>query len=246
MNAGPLTQTSARKPQIHEDFDRVSKGYDRMCAMNPGYRKHLGLSAQRLQAKPGARLLDLCCGTGLSTAAILVEHPDASVQGLDASKGMLERARSKPGLAGVEFLHGDAMDPAAAGAKGPFDGILMAYGLRNVEDPDLCLERLFGLLAPGGTLCLHEYSVADSRSARARWNMVTCGIVIPLAVPVCRTTEIFRYLRRSVLEFDGVQGIESRLTKAGFEGVKTLPMDGWATGILHTFVGQRPKETPGR
>ena len=240
MNASLQTPTAARKPRVHEDFDRVSKGYDRMCAMNPGYRKHLRWSAERLGVRPDARLLDLCCGTGLSTAALRVEYPEAGITGLDASAGMLERARTKPGLAGIEFIHGDAMDPAAVGATGPYDGILMAYGLRNVPDPDLCLQRLSELLAPGGTLCLHEYSVADSRSARVRWNLVTCGIVIPLAVPVCRTTGIFRYLRRSVLEFDGVRAIEQRLAKAGFVDVETLPMDGWASGILHTFRGRRP------
>ena len=60
------------------------------------------------------------------------------------------------------WLEGDAMDPAAYGAEGPYDGILMAYGIRNVPDPDGSLRAIQPLLREGGTLCLHEYSVAGS------------------------------------------------------------------------------------
>lgn len=240
MKAIQSTATSARKAHVPGEFDRVAQRYDRMCAMNPGYSRHLRLSAERLEVAHDARLADLCCGTGLSTTALLATYPEARVTALDASAGMLEVAAAKHELNGVQFVAGDATDPAAAGVAGPFDGILMAYGLRNLPQPDACLVRLLQLLQPGGTLCLHEYSVADSLARRVVWNAITCGIVIPLALPVCGTTEIFRYLRRSVNEFDGVLAIEARLRAAGFDQVQTFAMDGWAKGILHTFRARRP------
>jgi len=230
-----------RKLHIAGDFDRVSRGYDLLCTLNPGYNRHLRLSARRLGAAPGARILDLCCGTGLSTRAIQASCDGAAITGLDASAGMLEVARGKPALSGVTWLEGDAMDPAAAGAAGPFDAIYMAYGIRNVVDPDLCLQRLHDLLAPGGTLCLHEYSVADSRRSKAVWNVVTNTVVIPLGLAFTGTTTIFRYLRRSVLGFDGVRRLERRLRDAGFLDVQTRPMDGWQRGIVHTFTGRKPE-----
>lgn len=225
----------ARKEKVPEDFDEVAPTYDLLTSLNPGYHRHLRMSAARLGARPEARLLDLCCGTGASTEALVSVYPRAPIEGLDASAGMLAAARLKPVLRGVRFMHGDATDPAAHGARGPYEGILMAYGLRNVPDPDRCLGNLRALLAPGGTLCLHEYSVRDSRRARLTWNAVSLGIIIPGGLLTAPRSPIYRYLRESVRQFDGVSALEQRLRRAGFSGVQTLPMDGWQRGVLHTF-----------
>jgi len=227
------------KQDVPEEFDRVASGYDRLCALNPGYQKHLEWSARRLTVPEGGRALDLCCGTGLSTRALLRAHPTAQIIGLDASHGMLDFASRKPELAGVTWLQGDAMDPRMGGAEGPFDAILMAYGIRNVPDPDTCLQRLHALLRPGGMICLHEYSVADSWRSRVTWNLVTWSVVIPLGVLVTHSSTIFRYLRRSVLEFDGATRLQERMRQAGFVDVHTEPMDGWQRGIVHSFLGRR-------
>jgi hypothetical protein len=42
------------------------------------------------------------------------------------------------------------------------------------------------------------------------------------------------------MEFDGVRAFESRLTDAGFDEVRTEPMDGWQTGVVHSFLARRP------
>ncbi len=228
------------KQTVPKEFDRVSRSYDLLSALNPGYSEHLERSARRMELAPGAKILDLCCGTGLSTAALRRAYPDATITGMDASEGMLESAREKSDLSDVEWLLGDAMDPGAFGAAGRYDGILMAYGIRNVPEPDLCLERLRGLLVDGGTLCLHEYSVRGSLWSRMVWNVVTLGIVIPLGLIFARTTKIFRYLRRSVLAFDSVDALEARLRKAGFTDVRTEPMGGWQRGIVHSFLASKP------
>jgi ubiquinone/menaquinone biosynthesis C-methylase UbiE len=221
-------------------FDRVAHRYDLLCALNPGYRKHLRLSARRLGLPPGARILDLCCGTGLSTAALVASCPGAEVTALDASGEMLAVARRKKRLGRVHFLEGDAMDPAAAGAAGPFDAVLMAYGIRNVSDPDLCLERVRGLLRPGGASCFHEYSVADSAAACAIWRAVSTGVIVPLGALATGSADLFRYLRQSVLDFDGVSAFEARLHRAGYVDIATHPMTGWQRGIVHSFLARRP------
>ncbi|UCE04208.1 MAG: class I SAM-dependent methyltransferase [Candidatus Latescibacterota bacterium] len=230
------------KRHVPREFDRVARGYDALSAMNPGYAKHLGWSAARLDVADDADLVDLCCGTGLSTLALKRAYPNATITGLDASQGMLEYAATKEELTGVRWIHGDAMDPAAAGAVGPYDGILMAYGIRNVPDPDLCLRRLRQLLRPGGSLCLHEYSVAGSPWSRCVWQLVTLGVVIPLGTIVTGSSQIFRYLRRSVMAFDSVPQLEERLRRAGFVDVRTAAMDGWQRGVVHTFCARRPRE----
>lgn len=234
------TDFSERKREVPSDFDAIAPTYDLLTGMNPGYTRHLRLSASRLGAASEARLLDLCCGTGLSTEALRGVYPRAHLVGLDASRGMLEVAKQKAALRDVRFVQGDAMDPRGAGLTERFDGILMAYGLRNVPDPDTCLVRLRDMLEPGGRLVLHEYSVTGSRRSRAIWDAVCWGIIIPGGAITARTTKIYRYLHKSVRRFDSVRELEARLRRAGFIDVHTEPMDGWQAGILHSFVATRP------
>jgi ubiquinone/menaquinone biosynthesis C-methylase UbiE len=226
---------------VPADFDRVASTYDTLVRRNPGYLAHLRLSADRLSLPregAGLRLLDLCCGTGLSTEALLAAYPRADVTGLDASAGMLGCARAK-GLRAT-FVVGDAMHPRDAGVEGDFDAILMAYGIRNVPEPDVCLHGVRELLAPGAPVVFHEYSVAGSRRARVIWNAVAYGVIIPGGLVTSGHTRIYRYLRRSVLDFDGVEGFEARLARAGFTDIHTEPVDGWQRGIVHSFCARRP------
>ena len=240
MQATPSMTTPGAKREVPEHFNDVAGNYDLLTGMNPGYTRHLRMSADRMGLPANARVLDLCCGTGLSTEALAEAYPDATIIGLDASSGMLERARKKPFAKRISFVLGDAMDPSAAGISGPFDGILMAYGIRNVPDPDLCLQRLFALLKPGGVVCFHEYSVADSLRAKALWNAVSFGVIIPGGLITNPRSQIYRYLRKSVLDFDGVRGFEERLRRAGFDRVRTMDMDGWQKRIVHSFLAKRP------
>jgi ubiquinone/menaquinone biosynthesis C-methylase UbiE len=230
--------SSAVKRHVPSKFDTVASTYDLLTNLSPGYHRHLQMSAAHLGAGPGARLLDLCCGTGSSTAAVRAAFPDAEITGLDASAGMLEQARAKPDLRAT-FVHGDAMDPSASGVSGPFDGIFMAYGIRNVPDPDLCLQRVHDLLRPGGTIVFHEYSVAASLYAKALWTFICWTVIIPGGLLTAPSSDIYRYLWRSVLTFDGVSVFEARLRRHGFVDVRTAPLDGWQRGIGHSFIARR-------
>ncbi len=220
-------------------FDGVARRYDLMTGMNPGYRRHLRMSAERIGAPPGGRLLDLCCGTGLSTSALREVYPAAELVGLDASAGMLAQARAKTEL-NATFHRGDATDPGGAGVPGTFDGILMAYGIRNVPDRDRCLANVLELLRPGGRICFHEYSVRDDSVRRWIFNAICAGFIEPAGLVTSGDASIYRYLRESVNDFDGVRAFEERLERAGFTDVHTLPMDGWQRGIVHSFLASRP------
>jgi ubiquinone/menaquinone biosynthesis C-methylase UbiE len=237
----PLGTFAARKTEVPKEFDGVARTYDLLTGLNPGYHRHLRMSAERLALGPEPRVLDLCCGTGSSTRAILDVFPDARVVALDASEGMLEEARRKPDLAHVEFVLGDASDPAAAGIEGPFDGILMAYGIRNLAEPGPALERIRDLLAPGARAVFHEYSVQDSPLKRRMFEAVCWAVIVPGGLVTAGKTGIYEYLRESVVRFDGVRAFEQRLYDAGFREVWTGAMDGWQRGIVHSFVGRRPR-----
>jgi ubiquinone/menaquinone biosynthesis C-methylase UbiE len=234
------TSAASHTQQLAADFDRVADRYDLLQRFNPGYRADLLLSAERLTAPGRGRILDVCCGTGLSTQALRECYPNSAITAIDNSLGMLSTARAKPELSGVRFVVCDAMAISESEASGSYDAILMAYGIRNVTDPDLCLSRLHQQLAPGGKLALHEYSVAGSLSSRIVWNAIAAGVIVPLGTALTRTPELFRYLRRSVNEFDSVDRLEARMRSAGFVNVRTQPMRGWRRGIVHTVIGQRP------
>ncbi|MFE4610753.1 class I SAM-dependent methyltransferase [Streptomyces niveus] len=221
-------------------FDHAALSYDRLVAANPGYHAHLRRSARRLRLPRGGaglRLLDLGCGTGASTAALLAAAPHAEIVAVDASAGMLARAATKRWPAGVSFVHAPVERLADAGVSGPFDGVFAAYLFRNVTDPDGTLAVVRSLLKPGGRLGVHEYALGGRAVDRAVWTAVCKGIVLP-AGRLAGDADLYRHLWRSVVEFDTASGFADRLRRAGFAEVRVLPMPGWQTGIVHTFVGR--------
>jgi hypothetical protein len=52
--------------------------------------------------------------------------------------------------------------------------------------------------------------------------------------------ELYRYLWRSVLEFDGVGELRERLNRAGFDDVRVQTVPGWQQHIVHTVLGRKP------
>jgi ubiquinone/menaquinone biosynthesis C-methylase UbiE len=230
--------------EIPGAFDAGAPAYDKLVDTNPGYHAHLRLSAQRMRIPNGGaglRLLDAGCGTGASTAALLAAGPAAEIVAVDASDGMLAQARAKPWPSSVSFVHSRIEDIADAGVSGPFDGILAAYLIRNVEDKDGQLRRFRELLRPGGTLAVHEYSVRDSKLATVVWNAVCAGIIIPSGRLRSGDASLYTYLRRSVNRFDGAQAFRNRLQNSGFDAVHSETMPGWQRNIVHTFLAQAPR-----
>ncbi|HJQ45924.1 MAG TPA: class I SAM-dependent methyltransferase [Amycolatopsis sp.] len=218
-------------------FDRGARAYDFLVGLNPGYHAHLRRSAAAIPAGAG-RVLDAGCGTGASTRALLAVRPDTDVVAVDASAGMLAHARRKSWSAKVIFVESPIENLAEAGISGPFDAIFAAYLVRNLAEPDATLADFRSLLAPGGILVVHEYSVADSLAARLMWTLVCWAVIIPLGRLVSGDTSLYTYLWRSVLRFDGVTAFAERLRRAGFTGVRTRSVSGWQRGIVHTFQAQ--------
>ena len=242
-----LSNRGLPKAEVPGAFDIGARAYDRLVGANPGYHDHLRISARRLRIPNGGRglrLLDAGCGTGASTAALLEAAPYAEIVAVDASAGMLEQARAKSWPDSVRFVHTPIEALADAGVHGPFDGILAAYLLRNLADPDAQLRRFAELLRPGATLAVHEYSVRDSQAAKAIWNAVCWGIIIPAGWRQTGDSTLYRHLWRSVNTFDGASAFQRRLAAAGFTGVHSETMPGWQRNVVHTFLGDAPVDAP--
>ncbi|MFF9499679.1 methyltransferase [Streptomyces sp. NPDC014656] len=231
-----------RDTELATAFDHAARTYDRMTSVNPGYHAQLLRSARRLglpRGGAGASLLDLGCGTGTSTAALLRAFPRASVTGVDASAGMLARALEKPWPERVSFVRAPVEEMAAVEAGGPYDAVFAAYLLRNVADPDAVLGAVRRLLRPGGRLCVHEYALSGRAADRLLWTAVMNGFVRPWA-RLHGDAGLYEHLHHSVLAFDTADAFADRLRGAGFVRVRRLPQPGWQTGIAHTFVAVRP------
>lgn len=237
--------TLLRDEDLAAAFDRASRSYDALVALNPGYHADLRRSVRRLgllgQGK-GLRVLDLGCGTGASTAAIRTVLPAADITAVDASAGMLARAAAKSWGDGVRFLHAPAEHLTEAGLDGPFDAVFAAYLFRNVRDPNAVLAAVRALLRPGGRLGVHEYSLSGRRADRAVWTLVCRGIVEPAAT-LLGDRPLYRHLWRSVVDFDPADRFALRIRDAGFDRVRALPLPGWQTGITHTFVAARTEDS---
>ncbi|WP_097989783.1 class I SAM-dependent methyltransferase [Streptomyces sp. f51] len=236
--------TLLRGDALSEAFDEGSAAYDRLVAASPGYHAHLRRSARRLclaDGGAGLRVLDLGCGTGASTEALIAVAPLARVTGVDASAGMLERAAAKPRLTHVEFVHAPAEALADRLAPGSFDAVFAGYLFRNVQDADAVLGLVRRLLVPSGRLAVHEYTLGGSPVDRAVWNAV-CSTIIRPAGRLTGDARLYRHLQESVNTFDTAPEFAGRLRRAGFQGVRVLPLPGWQTGITHTFVGRTAQE----
>ncbi|EWT02499.1 ubiquinone biosynthesis methyltransferase UbiE [Intrasporangium oryzae NRRL B-24470] len=249
------TTQPVNRGEVPEAFDEVADRYDLMVGLNPGYHAHLRTSARALveslpaQADP-VRMVDLGCGSGASTRALVTELQRKgrafTLVGIDGSAGMLREARAKTWPASVAFAQGRAEkigelpELAEARAAGGLDGIFAAYLVRNVPERDELLASLHDQLRPGATLVVHEYSVKGNRVATAVWTAVCQVIVVPLGWLTSRRTRLYRYLWRSVMDMDSVEELEGRLRTAGFEGVGSRTIGGWQRGIIHTFSARRP------
>ncbi|MFT3927142.1 MAG: class I SAM-dependent methyltransferase [Myxococcales bacterium] len=102
------------------------------------------------QVKPGAKLLDVGCGTGV--VAVTAAVSGAQVTGLDLTPELLERAKENAKIAGVSvtFQQGDA--EALPYPDGAFDVVVSQFGHMFAPRAEVAAAELLRVLRPGGTL----------------------------------------------------------------------------------------------
>ena len=125
--------------------------------------------------RPGGAVLDVACGTG--TLAILAKETvgrSGTVCGVDASREMLARARSKAARAGVEVRFENAAAQALPFPDVSFDlalGTMMLHHLGRAARRELATE-LRRVVKPGGRVLLVDFakSVPKGRGFAARFR----------------------------------------------------------------------------
>lgn len=114
-------------------------------------------------AKPDSAILDICCGTGDLTMALLRRRPPAArpILAADFAHGMLSRGAGKFGVANPRrslavALEADALHLPLRSQS--LDLILTAFGFRNLANYEAGLREFHRVLKPGGQLGILEFS----------------------------------------------------------------------------------------
>ncbi len=140
----------ALRERIRANFDRGADAYERFEGRSGHFRTLTRALLEMAPLPPGARVLDVGCGTGASTALLLeAAAPRGRVVGVDISLGMLERARAR--VPAAAFVQADACRLDAV-FRGPFDAVVYNAVLFMLPDARGSLAGAAALLASGGVL----------------------------------------------------------------------------------------------
>ena len=134
-------------------YDAAADTYDHPA--NSFWERFGRRTVERLALAPGARVLDVCCGSGAS--AIPAAHAvgaRGTVLGVDLAANLLELARGKARVAGLTQLELRQADMLALGTLEPFDAVVCVFGIFFVPDMPAAVRELWRHVRPGGRLAL--------------------------------------------------------------------------------------------
>lgn len=111
---------------------------------------------ERLDLKPGMKVLDVACGTG--NLAIPAARTGADVTGIDIAPNLIDQARVKAAAEGLEakFEVGDA--EAMPYADGEFDVVITMFGAMFAPRPDVTASELKRVCKPGGLIAMANWT----------------------------------------------------------------------------------------
>lgn len=221
---------------VRDMFCRVACRYDlanHLLSWNidRSWRSRTVRSVQSVLERPGARVFDLCCGTGDLLFA-LEDAGRARVFGGDFCHPMLTAAAHK--RHGARLMEADAL--ALPLADGSLDLITIAFGFRNLANYEAGLAEFRRVLAPGGMLAILEFSHPTSRPFAALYEFYSRRVLPWIGGAITGSRDAYAYLPESVAKFPGAEDLGRMMERAGFGGVRFERMTGGAVAL---HLGER-------
>lgn len=120
-------------------------------------------------------------------------------------------------------------------ADNRFNGITIAFGIRNVVDRQLGLNEMYRVLKPGGRAVILEFSTPTFPPFRALYHFYFLK-VLPRIGGLFSRQSAYQYLPDSVLEFPTREEFKALMSTAGFRNLRHADL---TFGIATVYVGDK-------
>jgi len=229
-----------KKTQVTHMFDGISKSYDLLnriitLGIDVFWRKRVVKLLQKEQPKS---ILDIATGTGDLVLELAKINADKII-GLDISPGMLEigkqKVKNKQLEDRIDMQLGDS--EALPFDKETFDGVTIAFGVRNFENLELGLQEIFRVLKPNGALVVLETAVPQNRLLRSLYSLYTQKIMPFIGKLFSKDPSAYQYLSDSAAIFPCGEQFNNILRKNGFIEVEDFPQ---TLGVSSIYFARKP------
>ena len=236
-----MTRLTDKGRAIRQMFDDIAPRYDllnRLLSFGID-RRWRERAVRQLQVPPGGRVLDVATGTGDVALEIARQtDPSATIVGADFTQGMLVLGAAKVATspyAGRIVLVNAACEALPCRER-CFDGVTIAFGIRNVVDRAAGLREMTRVLRPGGRLVVLEFATPRSRFFRAIY-LGYFHHLLPRLGGLLSRRSAYQYLPESVQGFPDRTTFLTMMAEAGLCELRTIELTG---GIAVIYVGTRP------
>jgi demethylmenaquinone methyltransferase/2-methoxy-6-polyprenyl-1,4-benzoquinol methylase len=221
-------------------FDAIAPRYDLLnhvlsAGLDRGWRDR---AVDALQLRANARVLDVCTGTADLALATVARADGASVVGVDFAGEMLRLGSAKIRSASLDrrirLVRGDAARIPVADRS--CDAATIAFGIRNVAEPERALSEIARVLKPGGRLAILEFGQPRIPGIRTLYSWYFRHALPLIGRLVSKHESAYSYLPASVGTFPPPAEFARTLTATGFSQVQAVPL---TFGIVYLFVGVR-------
>lgn len=214
---------------VGQMFDRIAPRYALLnhilsFGQDFSWRRKL---ARNLEKDRPIEVLDLATGTGDLLVSMLRRRDNIEkAVGLDISGNMLALCRKNIERANlsdrVTLIQGDAARTGLG--DGEFDVLTMAFGIRNVPEPDQALKEIHRLLRQGGAVLILEFSLPASRIMRSLYLVYLRHVVPLIGYLISGNKAAYRYLNTTIETFGKYRDLPGLMQQAGFSNIRTKPL----------------------
>jgi demethylmenaquinone methyltransferase / 2-methoxy-6-polyprenyl-1,4-benzoquinol methylase len=193
---------------------------------------------QHILTRPGARILDLCCGTGDMAFALRRQAGESlpHIFGADFSHAMLVRAKAKARPqthAAPRWIESDALKLPFS--DGSFDLVTSAFGFRNLANYDCGLREICRLLRAGGECGILDFGEPNG-AIGALYRFYFKRVLPRIGTLVSGVRGPYAYLPASVERFPEPEELLARMKAAGFSEASWAP---YTFGIAGLYRGKK-------